>query len=67
MKKFLLCLAFAGLVGFAAPQTAEAATLHQVNVTYNWKTGRTTISQVDDKGRTHITVMDKNGRTIYED
>lgn len=67
MKKFLLCLAFAGLVGFAAPQTAEASTLHQVNVTYNRKTGRTTISQVDDKGCTHITVIDKNGRTLYED
>ncbi|MGN0030216.1 MAG: hypothetical protein ACI35Q_10890 [Marinilabiliaceae bacterium] len=67
MKKFLLCLAFAGLTGFAAPQTAEAATLEGVTITCNRKTGRSTTSFVDDQGYRHITVRDKNGRVIYQD
>lgn len=67
MKKFLLCLAFAGLVGFAAPQTAEAATLEGVTITCNRKTGRCTTSFVNGQGRRHIMVRDKDGRVVYKD
>lgn len=54
-------------MSFAAPQIAEASTLEGVTITCNRKTGRSTTSYVDDKGRRHITVRDKNGRVVYQD
>ena len=67
MKKILFCLAFAGLMCFTNTQTAEAASLNEVTVKYNRKTGKTTITQVDKDGGTHTTIKDKNGRVVYQD
>ncbi|MCQ7926310.1 hypothetical protein NP234_24305, partial [Salmonella enterica] len=65
MKKFVFCLAFAGLTSLAAPATAEAAVVEGVTITCNKDTGRTTTTWKDGKGRTHIIVRDSNGRVVY--
>lgn len=67
MKKFILCLAFVGLASFTVPQTAEAAMLSDIQVTYSKGKGTITTAYKDCKGRTHLMVMDKDGRILYED